>query len=92
MKHLYTCLWETYYISFLYIPNKKYMSIYNSCFVVVNSKNKRHARKVLFKLLPNKYKVKICNIKITDYPYLPDDLIAIEYDRPRHFWENQLHL
>lgn len=81
--------YNTYYVEYWYIADPKY-SMYNTRYVKVRAKNKRHARKVLFKFCGLKWKQRrtMCRIRITKYKYLPwleDD----NYDGPNHFWDSQ---
>ena len=87
----FTWLWDIWYIRFLYIPNEN-IGVYREYYISLRAKNKRHARKVLFKFIKsyiNKGEVKtICRIRIYKSQFLPTHFLD-DYDGPRHFWANQ---
>lgn len=88
-NHINYLFMGNYYITFLYIFSEGPM--YASKYVIVKAVNKRHARKVLFKYLPKRFKRGICRIYITDYRYLPWDKVD-NFDGPNHFWGEQDNL
>jgi hypothetical protein len=85
--------WNTWYIQYDYQPSKKH-TLYTCGYVVLNAVNKRHARKILFKMLPKDRKKGLSDIKIESYPFTPyhniPDLECGNYERKiKEFWSEQ---
>lgn len=85
--------WDTWYIQYDYQPSQNH-KMYTSGYVVLNAVNKRHARKILFKMLPKARKKGLSDIKIESFPFTPyhniPDLDYDNYDRKiKQFWSEQ---
>ncbi len=80
-------LYNDFYCTFMYkLANS---SMYADYYVRVTGINKRHARKVLFRLLNKKYKKTMSHIRIENYPFLPMRF-AEEYEySSKFFWSDQ---
>lgn len=80
-------LYDYFYCEFMYkLPNS---SMYANHYVKIVAANKRHARKVLFKLIDKKLKKTMTHIRITNYEFLPMSK-AEQYDYScKYFWSEQ---
>lgn len=86
---------QHWYIQYDYRTSKDH-SLYTSGYIVISAVNKRHARKILFKVLPKSRKRGLCNIKIESYQFRPyHNIPNLDYGNYEHhineFWCEQEH-